>query len=98
MAKLALKPVAGTNNKVFVEPVKRIAKKSAGGIVTTVGKDEPPYEFYGEVVAVSDCDDKGMKPNVAVGETVFFGANFTTETFEGYEYFQMKEGNIYAKL
>lgn len=98
MAELKLKPVAGTNNKVFVEPVLRVPKKSAGGIIVGVGQNEPKYEFYGEVLAVSESDDKGLKPTVAVGQTVFFGMNFTTENFEGFEYLQMKEANIYGKL
>lgn len=97
-SKLRLIPVAGTKNRVFIEPVKRAEKVSAGGLFLPVGQDEPKYEFYGKVLAVSERDETGIEPNVKAGDTVFFGANFTTENFEGIEYFLMKEGNIYGKL
>lgn len=97
-SKLRLKPVAGTKNRVFVEPVKKVEKKSAGGIFIPLAQDEPKYEFFGQVLAVSDRDETGIEPNVKVDEWVYFGANFTTENFEGVEYFLMKEGNIYGKL
>lgn len=98
MSELRLKPVAGTKNRVFVEPVKREEKKSAGGLFLPVGPDEPIYEFYGKVLGISDADENGIKPTVKIGETVFFGTVFTTENFEGIEYLLMKEGNIYGKL
>lgn len=96
--KLRLKPISGTKNKVFVEPVKRVEKQSAGGIFLPVGPDEPKYEFYGTVLAVSELDETGIKPNTKVGDVVYFGANFSTESFDGITYFLMKESNIFGKL
>lgn len=100
--KLRLKPIAGTRNKVFVEPVKKSEKLSPGGIyipvVDTSEENVFPYEFYGNVLAVSEIDETGVKPNVKVGETVYFGPNFSTEEFDGITYFLMKESNIFGKL
>lgn len=55
MAKLSIKPVAGTQNRVVVEPAPA-EEKTAGGIIIPDTAKEKPQK--GKVVAVSEKDEK----------------------------------------
>lgn len=104
---IKLIPVAGTKNRVFVEPVSpsKFETRASGFVVV---KDsfgakheedgEKKWENYGKVISVSEIDESGVKPNVKTGDIVYFDPNFQEREFEGFIYLVMREGNIYAKL
>ena len=93
MSKLNIKPIAGTNNRVLVEP-NQAEEKTASGIIIPDSAKEKPQQ--GKVVAVSD-DLKDEQPTVKVGDTVLYGKYGGTElNYEGIDYLMMKESDIYA--
>lgn len=93
---LNIKPIAGTANRVVVEPA-AAEEKTAGGIIIPDTAKEKPQK--GKVVSVSDIDEKGNKPAVKVGDTVLYGKYSGTEvTYEGREYLIMRESDIYAVI
>ena len=93
MSKINIKPIAGTANRVLVEPY-NIEKKSTSGIIIPDSAKEKPQK--GTVVAVSD-DLKDEKPIVKVGDVVLYGKYSGTELpYEGIDYLIMKESDIYA--
>ncbi|MFI5194765.1 MAG: co-chaperone GroES, partial [Chitinophagales bacterium] len=51
--KLAISPIAGTKNRVFVKPAPAEEKTSGGIIIPDTAKEKPQR---GEVVAISDID------------------------------------------
>ncbi len=93
----ALKPVAGTKNKVFVQPAYKEEVKSANGLVLEFA-DPNMLKPYGTVIAVTEQDEDGKTPTVKVGDIVHFDNNFYLKEFEGIKFNVMKEGNIYGKL
>jgi chaperonin GroES len=94
MAKLNIKPVAGTQNRVVVEPA-AAEEKTAGGIIIPDTAKEKPQR--GKIVAVSETDEKGNKPAVKVGDTVLYGKYAGTEiTVDGKELLIMRESDIFA--
>lgn len=95
--KLGLTPVAGTKNRVFVLPAFKEEKVSAGGILMEM-EDKTKLQPYGTIIGISEVDESGVKAECKLGDVVYFGANFTTEEFNGVKYFLMREGNIYGKL
>lgn len=94
MAKVSIKPVAGTQNRVVVEAA-AAEEKTAGGIIIPDTAKEKPQR--GKVIAVSDVDDKGNKPAVKVGDTVLYGKYAGTEVqVTGKDYLIMRESDIFA--
>jgi chaperonin GroES len=94
MAKLNIKPVAGTQNRVVVEPAPA-EEKTAGGIIIPDTAKEKPQK--GKIVAVSEQDEKGNKPVVKIGDNVLYGKYAGTEiTVDGTDYLIMKESDIFA--
>ena len=93
MSELKIKPIAGTNNRVLVEPNPAEEKTASGIIIPDSAKEKPQQ---GKVVAVSN-DLKDEQPTVKVGDTVLYGKYGGTElTFDGTDYLMMKESDIYA--
>lgn len=94
MAKVNIKPVAGTQNRVVVEAA-AAEEKTAGGIIIPDTAKEKPQR--GKVIAVSDIDDKGNKPAVKIGDTVLYGKYAGTEVqLAGKDYLIMRESDIFA--
>jgi chaperonin GroES len=94
MAKVNIKPVAGTQNRVVVEAA-AAEEKTAGGIIIPDTAKEKPQR--GKVIAVSDIDEKGNKPAVKVGDTVLYGKYAGTEVqLGGHDYLIMRESDIFA--
>lgn len=92
--KVNIKPVAGTQNRVVVEPAPAEEKTKGGIIIPDTAKEKPQR---GKVVAVSEVDDKGNKPAVKVGDIVLYGKYSGTEIqIEAKEYLIMRESDIFA--
>ena len=90
---LNIKPIAGTNNRIIVEPVPAETKTAAGIIIPDTAKEKPQK---GTVVAVGD-DLKDEKPTLKVGDVVIFGKYSGTELkWEGTDYLIMKENEIFG--
>ena len=93
MAKV--KPIAGTQNRVLVQPYPSEEETSGGIVIPDTAKEKPQR---GKVVAVSD-DLKEEKPTVQEGSDVIYGKYAGTEfSFDGEEYLIMRESDIYATL
>lgn len=94
MAKLNIKPIAGTQNRVIIEPAAAEEKTASGIIIPDTAKEKPQR---GKVIAISDIDEKGNKPAVKVGDTVLYGKYAGTEvSVEGKDYLIMRETDIFA--
>lgn len=94
MAKLNIKPVAGTQNRVVVEPAAAEEKTKSGIIIPDTAKEKPQR---GKVVSVSEVDEKGNKPAVKVGDTVLYGKYSGTElNIDGKDYLIMRETDVLA--
>ena len=92
--KVRIKPVAGTQNRVVVEPAPAEEKTKGGIIIPDTAKEKPQK---GKVLAVSEIDEKGNKPAVKVGDLVLYGKYSGTEIqIEGNEYLIMRESDIFA--
>ena len=92
--KVNIKPVAGTQNRVVVEPAPAEEKTKGGIIIPDTAKEKPQR---GKVLAVSEIDEKGNKPAVKVGDVVLYGKYSGTEIqLEGKEYLIMRESDIFA--
>lgn len=93
---LSIKPVAGTANRVIVEPAAAEEKTASGLYIPDTAKEKPSK---GTVVAISEVDGEDKKPTVKVGDEVLYGKYSGTEfTYEGKEYLIMRESDIYAVL
>jgi chaperonin GroES len=89
-----IKPIAGTQNRVVVEPAAAETKTSSGIIIPDTAKEKPQR---GVVLSVSDIDEKGNKPVVKPGDTVLYGKYAGTEIqVEGKDYLIMRESDIFA--
>ena len=89
-----IKPIAGTQNRVIIEPAPAETITAGGIYIPDTAKEKPQK---GEVMAVSDIDEKGNKPSVKVGDTVIYGKYSGTElTVEGKELIVMRESDILA--
>jgi len=96
MAKFTIKPIAGTQNRVIVEPAAAEEKTASGIIIPDTAKEKPQQ---GTVVSISEVDEKGNKPSVKVGDKVLYGKYAGTEiTHTGKEYLIMRESDIFAIL
>ncbi len=93
---LNIKPIAGTQNRVVVEPAAAEEKTASGIYIPDTAKEKPQK---GIVISVSELDEKGNKPTVKQGDQVLYGKYAGTEiTHEGKEYLIMRESDIYAVL
>ena len=93
---LSIKPIAGTANRVIVEPAAAEEKTASGIYIPDTAKEKPSK---GTVIAVSEVDGEDKKPTVKVGDEVLYGKYSGTEfTYEGKEYLIMRESDIYAVL
>ncbi len=89
-----VKPIAGTQNRVVVEPAEAESKTASGIIIPDTAKEKPQK---GTVVSVSEVDDKGNKPAVKAGDSVLYGKYAGTEIqIDGKDYLIMRESDIYA--
>jgi chaperonin GroES len=89
---LKFKPIAGTANRVVVEPAPAEEKTASGLYIPDTAKEKPQK---GTVVAVSDIDPEGKKPIVKVGDQVYYGKYSGVEIpIDGVEYLIMKESDI----
>ena len=96
MSKPSIKPIAGTQNRVVVEPAAAEEKTASGIIIPDTAKEKPQQ---GKVISISDVDDKGNKPSVKVGDNVLYGKYAGTEiTVAGHEYLIMRESDIFAVI
>lgn len=92
--KVTIKPVAGSQNRVVIETAAAEEKTASGIIIPDTAKEKPQR---GKVIAVSEKDDKGNKPEVQVGDTVLYGKYAGTEVqVEGKDYLIMRETDIFA--
>jgi chaperonin GroES len=96
MSKPSIKPIAGTQNRVVVEPAAAEEKTASGIIIPDTAKEKPQQ---GKVISISDVDDKGNKPSVKIGDNVLYGKYAGTEiTVAGHEYLIMRESDIFAVI
>lgn len=94
MSKVNIKPIAGTANRVVVEPAAAEEKTASGLYIPDTAKEKPQR---GIVISVSEVDDKGNKPAVKEGDTVLYGKYSGTEvSVNGKDYLIMRESDIYA--
>jgi len=90
---LNIKPIAGTNNRIVLEPAVAETKTASGIIIPDNAKEKPQK---GTVVAVGN-DSKDETPTVKVGDTVLYGKYAGTELkLEGKDYLIMRESDILA--
>ncbi|WP_298554430.1 co-chaperone GroES [uncultured Algibacter sp.] len=88
---LNIKPIAGTNNRVFIEPAAAETKTASGIIIPDNAKEKPKK---GTVVAIGN-DSKDETPTVKVGDTVIYSYG-STINYEGKDYIVMRESDILA--
>lgn len=94
MSKINIKPIAGTNNRVVVLPT-AAEETTVSGIIIPDSAQEKPQK--GEVISVSDEDEKMMKPKVKAGDIVLYGKYSGTEvSIDGKDYLIMRESDIMA--
>lgn len=95
MAELNIRPIAGSDNRVLVEPAAAETKTASGIIIPDSAKEKP---LQGKVVAVSD-DLKDTPATVKVGDTVLFSKYAGTDlNHDGNDYLMMKESDILAVI
>ncbi|MBE0662139.1 MAG: co-chaperone GroES [Bacteroidales bacterium] len=96
MASLNIKPIAGTQNRVVIEPAPAEEKTKSGIIIPDTAKEKPQR---GTVISVSELDEKGNKPSVKPGDKVLYGKYSGTEiNVEGSDYLIMRESDILAVI
>ena len=92
---LNIKPIAGSDNRIIVEPAAAETSTASGIIIPDTAKEKPQK---GVVVAVGD-DLKDEKPTLKIGDVVLYGKYAGTELkWEGKEYLIMKENEIFGKI
>lgn len=92
---LNIKPIAGTQNRIIIEPAPAETRTAAGIIIPDTAKEKPQK---GTVTAVGD-DVKDESATVKVGDNVIFGKYSGTELrWEGKDYLIMKENEIFGIL
>ncbi len=91
---LKIKPIAGSENRVVVEPAPAETKTASGIYIPETAQEKPQK---GTVVSVSDEDAKGKKPVVKAGDLVLYSKYGSSEkiSYEGKEYITMRESDIY---
>ena len=89
-----IKPIAGSNNRVIIEPAPAETRTASGIIIPDTALEKPQK---GTVVAVGD--DLEEKPTLKVGDNVLFFKHSGTELkWEGKSYLVMKEVEIFGKI
>ena len=88
---LNIKPIAGTNNRVVIEPAPAETKTASGIIIPDNAKEKPQH---GKVVAVGN-DSKDETPTVKVGDNVIYSYGSKIK-LEGKDYLIMRESDILA--
>ena len=92
--KLNITPVAGSKNRVIVQPAAAEVKTAGGIIIPDTAKEKPQR---GTVMATSSKDEDGNAPIVKVGDTVLYGKYAGTEiSVDGGDYLIMRESDILA--
>lgn len=90
-----IKPIAGTQNRIIIEPAPAETRTASGIIIPDTAKEKPQK---GIVIAVGE-DIKDEEATVKVGDNVLFGKYSGTELkWEGKEYLIMKENEIFGIL
>jgi chaperonin GroES len=91
-----IKPIAGTQNRVVVQPSPAEEKTASGIFIPDTAKEKPQR---GTVVSTSEVDEKGNKPAVKPGDVVLYGKYAGTEiTVDGKELLIMRESDILATI
>lgn len=91
-----INPIAGTQNRVVVEPAPAETKVASGLFIPDTAQEKPQK---GTVIRVSEVDEKGNKPAVKAGDVVLYGKYAGTEVvFEGKTYLIMRESDIFATI
>lgn len=89
-----LRPIAGSQNRVVVEPAPAEEKTASGIIIPDTAKEKP---LRGSVISVSDVDEKGNKPKIKSGDKILFGQYSGTEIkLNGSTYLIMRESDIFG--
>jgi chaperonin GroES len=92
---LNIQPIAGTQNRVFVNIIKE-EKRTDSGLYLAPKPEEKPTS--GVVAAVSEKDNTGAEPIVQIGDFVYFNEFSGKEIeIEGITYLSMKENEIIAR-
>lgn len=98
MSKFNLIPIAGSKNRVFVQPIVKKETVSFGGIIVPATAEEV-QKPRGIVLAVSEQDENGVKPTVKAGDTVVYSQYSNQEDeHDGIKFLVMKEGDIFGKI
>jgi chaperonin GroES len=88
------KPIAGSQNRVVIEPAPAEEVTSGGIIIPDTAKEKP---LNGSVVSVSDEDEKGNKPKIKAGDNVLFGQYAGTEIkLNGQKFLIMRESDVFG--
>nr|WP_322624155.1 co-chaperone GroES [uncultured Flavobacterium sp.] len=87
-----IKPIAGSENRIIIEPAPAETKTASGIIIPDSAQEK---QQKGTVIAVGD--DKEEKPVVKEGDYVLFGKFSGTELkWEGKNYLIMDEKEIFG--
>ena len=87
-------PVAGTKNRVIVEPAPAETKTASGLYIPDTAQEKPQR---GTVISVSEKDEDGKTPQLKAGDKIMFGKYSGTEiTLGDKNYLIMRESDIYA--
>lgn len=97
MSKFNITPIAGSKNRVFVESTVGQEKKTSSGLIMV--EKVATGQTEGKVIAVSEIDENGAAPQIAIGDQVFFSEHCYTENeYKGQKYLSMRESDITGKL
>jgi chaperonin GroES len=88
-------PVAGTKNRVIVEPAPAETKTASGLYIPDTAQEKPQR---GTIIAVSEKDEDGKTPQLKAGDKILFGKYSGTEINIGDKnYLIMRESDILVK-
>ncbi|MEN9348912.1 MAG: co-chaperone GroES [Flavobacteriales bacterium] len=88
-------PVAGTKNRVIVEPAPAETKTASGLYIPDTAQEKPQR---GTVISVSEKDEDGKTPQLKAGDKIMFGKYSGTEiTLGDKNYLIMRESDILVK-
>jgi chaperonin GroES len=88
-----IKPIAGTKNRIIIEPAPVETKTAAGIIIPDTAKEKPQK---GIVVAVGN-DLKDETPSLKTGDSVlFFKFSGSELKWEGKDYLIMLENEVFG--
>jgi len=88
-----IKPIAGTTNRIIVEPAPAETRTASGIIIPDTAKEKPQK---GTVVSVGN-DVKDETPVVKEGDIVLYGKYSGTELkLDGKDYLIMKENEVFG--